>query len=738
MPAIVLYLATCAALIWLWHRHVQTVSLTAALVVILLPFVFTGKALLTGRVYAPIDLPYMSEPLKDYAKDYGTADVHNGALSDLYMQMIPWQSAVRQSFFNGEWPLWNPYLLCGNILAANMQSTVYDPLHLLALVLSHPQALTFNAAMTFFLCAFFTYAFARALGLGEVPSFVAAAAYMYSGMLAFFIAWPLGRAWTLLPLVLFAVRMVVRERSLRGGVLLATAFVMLIVAGHPESILHIVFLGAVYGLYELWSHRSWKAVGIAVAAGVVALGLTAVSLLPFWTSARETVEFGVRQTMYADVPFQIPQELVTKRIRHSLVPFWGGQPQRDNYNEQWEATTLRTGSVALALALASLLLARRRDTWFFAVVAVFCIFGGLNAWPVAHLLHALPLFDITINERLAFAAAFALSILAAIAVNAWPESRGKRWGSAALVLALAIGLGVLSHFLAMEQLAAGVKGELIREITLAELVPLLAVALLLAFRIRPRVAVPVVLALVLVQRTIVDGNIYPAIPQRAFYPAIPVLEQMQKDESGPFRMAGLHYAFLPDAAALYGLEDARGYEAMTNRRLFETYRVWSIHQGVSFNRISDRTPPFLSFLNIKYAIGSLDAQPDEQWKLVLEDRQSRLLENTRVLPRAFVPRWVRYEKEPNGVLLTMINTTDFAEKAVITAPEYEPHEVANGPGTLVLRRAGHSHAWDIDAKMEGDGWVVISDTNWPGWRVYIDGKRVETRFANHAFIGAFV
>ncbi|HEV3485667.1 MAG TPA: YfhO family protein, partial [Vicinamibacterales bacterium] len=47
-------------------------------------------------------------------------------------------------------------------------------------------------------------------------------------------------------------------------------------------------------------------------------------------------------------------------------------------------------------------------------------------------------------------------------------------------------------------------------------------------------------------------------------------------------------------------------------------------------------------------------------------------------------------------------------------------------------------AYDIDAVMERDGWVVLSDTNWPGWRAYIDGKRVGTHYANHAFLGVFV
>ena len=44
----------------------------------------------------------------------------------------------------------------------------------------------------------------------------------------------------------------------------------------------------------------------------------------------------------------------------------------------------------------------------------------------------------------------------------------------------------------------------------------------------------------------------------------------------------------------------------------------------------------------------------------------------------------------------------------------------------------------IDAVMENDGWVVASQSAWKGWRAYIDGHRVQTRFANHAFLGVFV
>jgi len=738
--AILLYLVTSVALIAIWRRFVRPMSNAAAIILVLLPFCFTGRALLTGGVYAPIDLPFMSEPLADYKPDFGIDEVHNGWLSDLYMQMIPWQSAVRQTLAHGDWPLWNRHMLSGSILAANMQAAPYDPLQLLGFLIPHPQALTYGAAMTFFIAGLFVFAFARALDLSENASFVGAAAYMFNGMLAFFVGWPIGRAWTFLPLVLLGVRLVVRETGLRGPILLTSGFVLLIFAGHPETVLHVVTLGMVWGVYELFQIRNdrkalLRATGLACLCGVIALGLTAISLLPFSAAAPHTVEYHVRHDLYAAAKFTIPAEKIAQRAGVSLYPFYGGQPWRSNSTKLWDPTSMRVGSIVLALALAALVLApRRRGTWFFFGLAVFCVLAGLNAFPVAHLLHALPLFDITLNERLVFAACLALAMLAAIAVDSWDGSK-SRW-AAAIVLATGVGLGIGSAFLRDAQIAVGVDPELFVMLVMAELVPLAILGVAFALRVPPRLAAPLVLALLLVQRTLADGSIYPTLSEKLFYPDIPILKHMKDDPQTPFRMVGLHFAFLPDAAALYGLEDVRGYEAMTFARLYETYPLWCQPQGASFNNVPDKSRPFLSMLNVKYAIGSLDAQPDEQWKLALQDRNSRLLENTRVLPRAFIPRRIRYEKSSFGVLSGMWTARDFGEVGWITAPKYPPHEIHNGPGTLTIRREDFDY--DIDAVMDLDGWVFVSESAWPGWRAYVDGKRVETQYANHAFLGVFV
>ena len=738
MLAIFLYLAVTIALIVLWRRFVQPLGVAAAIVLVLLPLCFTGRALLTGKVYGPIDLPFNSEPLRDYAAEFDVDDQHSGWLSDLYMQMIPWQSAVRQSWAAGEWPLWNRYILAGSMLAPNMQSAPYDPLNLLALLLPQAQALTFGAAMSFFLAGFFTFAFARALGCSEVAALIAAAGYMFSAMLAFFIGWPLGRAWALLPLVMLGVRLIVREPGLRAAVLLTTGFVTAIFAGHPESVLHIVAIGAIYGVYELATHRanSRRAIGLAVLSGVIALLLTAIALLPFLMAAPETYQYHIRHELFGPNDLEIAPHVTPNRIMLSLLPWWGGRPELKSMTPEWEPTTIRVGSIVLALALAALVLAPRRDTWFFFGAAIVVIWIGLDAWPLAHWLHELPLFRIALNERLAFAGAFALAILAALAVDAWPSSRTSALRGTAVVVLVGVALAIFGWLVRDAQIAAGVDRTIIHTFMLAELIPLALIAALLAARVPRSVALPLILGALLLQRTLEDGSIYPAIPEKAFYPSIPILRHMQADTAEPFRMIGLHYAFLPGAATLYGLEDARGYEAMTFTRLVVTYPLWSHQLGAWFNRIHDKSSPFLSFLNVKYAIGSENEQPDEQWKLVLEDRNSRLFENTRVLPRVFIPPSIRYERNEGVILEQMKKATDFSRLAWITAPDTRPHEVGNGPGTLQVRRRGGDY--EIEADMVADGWIIISDALWPGWRVYIDGKRIQPHYANVAFLGVLV
>jgi hypothetical protein len=736
LAAILLYLATTIALIGCWRKFVQPMSRTAAIVLVLLPLCFTGRALLTGKVYAPIDLPFMSEPLNAYAAEFGVPKVHNGTLSDLYCQIIPWRSAVRTAFANGQWPLLNPFMLCGDILAAAAQPAPYDPFNLLGMLIPLPPSLTFAAAMTFFLAGFGAFVYMQSIGCGELASLVTAAGWMFSGNLAFFVGWPLARSWAYLPLIFFAVRYVVREASIRGGVILLIALTLLILSGHPESLLHVTAVGAAYGVFEIATTRKriGRVIAIACGSGAIALLLTSIFLLPFIEASQQTLELRTRLG-YRAMPWPFMPELIERRAANTVFPFWGGQPWRDSFTPEFDPQTARVGNIGLSLAVAALFLARRRkETWFFFALALICLCAAFDAPPVSNILHKLPLFNMALNERLAFAASCAMSILAGLTIDSIAAGGRKRVATVAAVIAIALALGTYAAW--AHEIKVGVDPNVIRTIAFAELLPLAIVAILLFARTPLRIALPLVLILILGQRIVEDGSIYPSLPQHDFYPKIPLIRAIPTGSKEPFRVAGEHFVLIPDSAAIYQLEDPRGYEAMTFARLADTYPVWSIPQPVSFNAIGDLQPPFLSFLNIKYAIVPLPVKVTEGWREVMKDKSAKLFENTRVLPRAFVPRRIRYAHSGSFVLKQMREANDFSDVAWIEVPGLQPYEIANGPGTLTLHKDGFGLL--IDAVMENDGWIVASQSAWKGWRAYIDGRRVQTRFANHAFLGVFV
>ena len=707
--ALLLYALTASLLLWLSHRHVTPLSRFAAAILFFLPFLFVGYALVTSRVYAPVDHPWDFVPLNWMKEQYGLSTAHNGYLGDVATQMIPWRAAVRWSLAHGEWPLWNRFMLGGDILAASSQPAPYSPFTLIACLLPAPLSMTFTAAIAHFLAALGCFVLARELRCSETAALVAAAGYTFAPVMVLFVLWPHGFAWAYAPFVLMAVK----RASLP---LLTLAFTLLLLTGHPETAVHVVALSAIWALVVV----PLRELPRLALAGVLALLLSAVHVLPMVEAIPQTIEYTNRSTSYASIPRGAGAREVLARLATDVFPqLLTRRWQVEGVRPELPIDTAAMGSIILALALVGIARTRSRVSWFFAAVAVVGLLARADWPPLARALQNVPLFDIALNERLCFAAVLSLAILAAFAVDRLNRKAMVLIG----IVLLALGLGAWG--IERANWVTDVPPVWGRYKLAAELGGL-AVALL-AIR-KPKLLLFVLLA----QRHVSDGDIYRSLEQRLAYPPIPILEPLERDGE-PFRITGHGLAFIPAMSTLYGLEDIRGYQAMTFRRTFETFPLWSIHQPVWFNRVDDLTRPFLSFLNVRYAITWDRDPPPPGWREVSRQKGSLLIENTRALPRAFVPRHVRVGHD---ALAEMAQETDFAERAWIERRTLVPHERANGPGTVVTRDAKLGYA--LDVTMGSDGYVVASLPAWKGWHAFIDGQRAPIHFANHAFIGVRV
>ena len=718
--SLLLYLVVAAVTLVVWRRWVTPISRGAAIVIVLLPFLFTGKALVTNRVYGGYDILFLSAPFSDYAKDYGFTTAHNGFLLDHVLQMVPWQRQVRESFAQHRWPLWNPAMDSGEVLAAGMQSAPLNPINLLALLLPLDLATTFTASMVFFLAAVFTFAFARELECSEGASLIAAAGYTLCSGMAFFGTWPHGRSWSVLPFVLLAVRRVARDRNLRAAVLLTVAFVLLIVFGHPETMLHVVTIGAIYGVFELMPIRraSLRPMLLAISAGIIALLLTAITLLPFIAALPWSFDYRIRQ----NPPPPATTHEISKAIRATFLPYYGGASWHTPTSE-WDFGLARAGSVILALALiASVRLLRRRDARFFAVL---CAIGLLASWkapPVDPFLRLLPLFKIAFNDRLGFAATLSMSLLAAMAFDARAVRFDRR-----IVIVVAALLAIAAGSFWRMQLTLGVDPKLLLAGAAAEIIGIALLFAALSTRSQRAAAAMIIMAIA-AQRLVEDGNIHPTLPRRMFYPSVPLIAAVPCEPL--FRFTAIGNMVIPNVATMYGLEDVRGYSAMTFYPYIETLGLWSAQQR-TYHDVSDLSLPFLSFLGVRHAITPRTMDPPPGWRVVADDRSSRLIENSRAIPRVFVPRRIRFTDSDDTTLKEMAVATDFAEEAWVRA-EGPATMIENGEATLHVQRRGSNYDLDADARTASR--IIISEAAWPGWRATIDGNRVPIEQANRAFL----
>lgn len=695
----------------------------AALVLLVLPLALTGTALLTDSVYGPVDHLYQHDPLRGLAPRFGIGAAANASATDVASEFFPWRRDVQESLAHGRFPVWSAYNLCGEPLAAEAQSAPFSPFTWIACLLPAPQSMTYTAAIVFFLAALGAFLFARELDRSEPASLVAAVGWAFSGSVVLYAQTAMGFSTALLPLLLLATHR-------RSVPLLVVALALTTLCGHPESLFLNVLVGAAYGVFDLVRRRehALRTIGIGLVAGVLALLVCAVAVLPLVEAIPQSIDYQLK----SDMPWVEPSGaqslavLATNVFPHLHVREW--LSPRLGYVP---VETAIVGSLVLALAIFAIWRVRTGETWFFLGLAVSGLAIGTE-WPVIlRVLRAIPLMSVTQMHRLAFAAALALAILAAFGVDAI-----GRKGAAVTMLSVLMLLGAGTLWLSRTIVLAPPSYGHWR--VAAELV-FLAIAVLVVSRAgpSPRFAAFALVALVFAQRAFSEIDTFSTFPARAAYPPVAVLEPLRAVRE-PFRMVGRGAALPPAMNVYYGLEDPRGYEALTLHDFFVTEPLWCGRDArVWFNRVDDLRRPFLSFLNVRYVLQRQDEAVPPGWKVVSRADGLTILENDRVLDRVFVPRRVALTgMTSEEIVQRMQDATDFADVAWIGSSS--PGLQGNGPGTVVLREYSRRGSYRLDAVMERAGWVVISDAAWKGWRAFVDGKAVPVARANAAFLAVHV
>lgn len=202
----------------------------------------------------------------------------------------------------GQIPTWNPYLSSGKPIINNPFSYLFNPFYSLpVLLLGGVQGSKLATALALLLAGWNMWALARAVGIGAVGRVAAGALYMMSGGLAakFFTGhFQLGLSLAWVPLVFAGLWWTLHSRDRRAPVLMAAAFALLFTSGNIYYTLHtLICCTAIFAVHAVersagrWIFRRDRLRRVAVGAAFAA-GLSALQFLPVLATARYIIHDG--------------------------------------------------------------------------------------------------------------------------------------------------------------------------------------------------------------------------------------------------------------------------------------------------------------------------------------------------------------------------------------------------------------------------------------------------------------
>lgn len=210
---------------------------------------------------------------------------------DIYSYYLPQKDVFVESARAGELPLWHHRTGYGYPLIAESQTGVFYPFTWLCyLPLELNAAYNANHILHYVLAFWFTWLYARRLGLSTLPGLLAALVYVYGWFPArCSLEWAIiGGTW--LPAALWTVESWLTSRQPRWLFATAILLTLQLTAGHFSIAFITLLTVSVYGLLRIWFRNPQSADGpsrtraslwlVAPVAG--AFCLAAVQIAPTW------------------------------------------------------------------------------------------------------------------------------------------------------------------------------------------------------------------------------------------------------------------------------------------------------------------------------------------------------------------------------------------------------------------------------------------------------------------------
>ncbi len=257
---------------------------------------------------------------------------------------------------------------------------------------------------------------------------------------------------------------------------------------------------------------------------------------------------------------------------------------------------------------------------------------------------------------------------------------------------------------------------------------------------------PLALVVVIADLFVFGMGFYPRADPRLIDFTPPAVKFLQQDTSlyrvtsYDVRGDASQKVFNPNVGMFYNIADIRGYDSIIPKQYADLMGLLAPQDELLDNRIAPfynpdpLSSPILNLLNVKYVLTTRPL-PNAGYTLVY-DGEIKIYRNDRVLPRAFMVPQARVIPDSTA-LLAQMKTFDPAREVLLdqdpgvpatAACASKPVSIDQYTGDEVIVQSSQSCA----------GWLVLSDSYFPGWLAQIDGNDAPLYRADYNFRAVYV
>jgi len=641
-------------------------TIYVSIIFIFLIVIFSNDIIFFGEYYLANDYLYSFPPWNRYVpSEFGN---FNAIMEDQAFNIDPYRRYLIENYQNLSPPLWNsdtfagaPFISDGNFH--------FNPILLFSYLFPLGIGSNIIFILKLFIAGFGSYFFLRELKCNQFSSLAAAITFMFSGsMILLSGTHTVTSVVMMLPLLFLFTHRIAKNASWKNFVFLSLSIAGLLLNGHIES--SIIFLYAVifYFIFQMLVKIKNQEVKIHFKQPIIFSGALGLGSL---ISSIHLITFGdylFRSMLWLERNVRGPSSLVSENhIISNLLPEFFGRPTY----AWWGVSTFNAinfnhvGIVAILLALIGsiFLFKRNHEVKFFAIASI--LFFGFNySLPIAkNIFVSLPPMNFVPIYFSALILAFFLSVLVGFGVN-HVVSTGLKFPKKTIIITLIItiffiSIAVFFTFSSLENPPSSFwisespisKGNVsvpppvfydsMKSELIIFLILIISTAVFILLTIFKKISIrnfQIMIIIILTVSMFEFGMSYASTTNDEKAPTTPAIDFL-KNDSSLHRIFPTGVILQPDSHLNYGFSSIKGNDLLRIPSYVELFRsTGDVRTKLDFIS-TDYSSTILNLLNVKYVLINSHQTPLEsngRYELVFEDDSVKVLENTQVLPRAFL------------------------------------------------------------------------------------------------------